>query len=398
MGAISSSIADDFSLVIGAPFYRLLIRLGLVRREAPNIVRRIFVLVLLTWVPLLILSLLQGVAYGGHIVMPFLSDFSAYARFLIALPLLIVAEVVIDPRLKRVVKHFVSSDLLHDEEVPAFDSVIQGVTRLRDSALAEAVIFLLAFMPIFLALESATWSGRGVSTWHLIGSGPEAHLSMAALWYIFMATAIFRFILYRWVWRLIVWSILLHRVSRLNLKLVATHPDRAAGLGFVTAGQIRFGILLFAGGTVIAATMGNAVRYEGVSIRSLYVPMIAYVVLALVLLLGPLLLLTPRLREVRIEGLLQYAALANQYVQSFDMKWVQRKQADKEPLLGSEDIEALADTANSFDVIREMRMVPIFKTTVLLAVAQAGAPFVPLLVLATPLNEIMGTLLKFLLM
>jgi hypothetical protein len=67
-------------------------------------------------------------------------------------------------------------------------------------------------------------------------------------------------------------------------------------------------------------------------------------------------------------------------------------------LLGSEDIEALADTANSFDVIREMRMVPIFKTTVLLAVAQAGAPFVPLLVLATPLNEIMGTLLKFLLM
>src|SRR5882724_4628671 len=116
MSAISSSIADDFSLVIGAPFYRLLIRLGLVRREAPNIVRRIFVLVLLTWVPLLILSLLQGVAYGGHIVMPFLSDFSAYARFLIALPLLIVAEVVIDPRLKRVVKHFVSSDLLPDEE------------------------------------------------------------------------------------------------------------------------------------------------------------------------------------------------------------------------------------------------------------------------------------------
>jgi len=398
MSAIRSSIADDFSLVIGAPFYRLLIRLGLVRRDAPHLVRRILVSVLLTWVPLLLLSLLQGVAFGDHVMMPFLYDFAAYTKFLIALPLLIVAEVVIDPRLNRVVNHFVNSDLLPEEEIPAFERVLQDVSRLRDSSLAEALIFLLAFAPLFLAFEPATWSGRGVSTWHLITSGSETHLSMAALWYIFIATAIFRFIIYRWLWRLFVWATLLQRVTRLGLKLLPTHPDRAAGLGFVAAGQIRFGILPFAGGSVIAATMCNALRYEGVSIRSLYLPMIAYVVFALVLLLGPLFLLTPRLRGVRLQGLLDYGALANRYVQSFDTKWVHGQPPDEERLLGSEDVVALADTANSFNVVQEMRIVPIFKTTMIIAVTHAAAPFLPLLFLATPVNEIVGTLLKFMLM
>jgi hypothetical protein len=125
--------------------------------------------------------------------------------------------------------------------------------------------------------------------------------------------------------------------------------------------------------------------------------MAAYVVFGLVVLLGPLFLLAPRLREVRIHGLLDYGALANQYVQSFDMKWVHGKPPEDEQLLGNEDIEALADTANSFNVVQEMRIVPIFKTTFIMAVAQAGTPFVPLLILATPVNPIVSTLLKFML-
>jgi len=396
MSAVDSSIVNDFSLVIGGPFYRLLLRLGLVRREPPNILPRILILVFLTWIPLLVLSLLEGVAYGGAIRMPFLYDFAAYARFLVALPLLIVAEVVVDPLLRLVVRHFVSSGLVPTEETSAFERLLQGVGRLRDSALAEGLALILAFLPLSLAFEWRTWSSPGMSTWQVTTSGSGAHLSMAGWWYFFVAGSIVRFIFYRWLWRLFVWSILLKRVSRLNLRLVATHPDLAGGLGFVTAGQIRFGILFFAGGAVIAATMANAIAYGGATLHDLQLQIVVYVVVAPLLVLGPLFLLAPRLVTVRRHGLLDYATLASQYTQSFDLKWVQGRPAEGEPLLGTGDIQSLADLANSFAIIRQMRVVPIFKSTVIQAVLLAGTPFLPLFLLASSVDKILATLLKML--
>src|SRR5215467_3632472 len=98
---------DDFSIVVGGPVYDFLLRVGLVRIGLPNILRRIAALVALTWLPLLLLSLKDGFAFGHQVRIPLLYDFSMYGRFLLGLPLLMLAEIVIDPTIRRSVQEFV---------------------------------------------------------------------------------------------------------------------------------------------------------------------------------------------------------------------------------------------------------------------------------------------------
>ena len=68
--------------------------------------RRVLVISLVTWLPLLVLSALEGHFLGGDVAVPFLRDWDAHARFLLALPLLIGAELVVHERMRHVVNQF----------------------------------------------------------------------------------------------------------------------------------------------------------------------------------------------------------------------------------------------------------------------------------------------------
>ena len=114
------------------------------------------------------------------------------------------------------------------------------------------------------------------------------------------------------------WASFLCHVSRLNLVLIPTHPDMAAGLGFLSEAQLRFGSIAFACGVVVAGQMGNAIAYEGATVGGLKFIIIAYSVAATLVLAAPLLLLVPTLLPVKKRGLLEYGALANGYTQMFD--------------------------------------------------------------------------------
>ena len=80
-----------------------------------------------TWLPLLLLSLKDGLAFGNHVRVPFLYDFSMYGRFLLCLPLLLLAEVVIDPAIRQAVTEFLDARVVQDQELPRFENVLRGV-------------------------------------------------------------------------------------------------------------------------------------------------------------------------------------------------------------------------------------------------------------------------------
>src|SRR5262245_56161023 len=148
--AAAESEVHDLSLVVGGPVYDFLLRIGLIRLDLPNVVRRAIAAVALTWLPLLVLSFKDGLAVGDRVAIPFLYDFSMYGRLVIGLSLLVLAEVVIDPAIRRAVGEFVSSGIVQDKELPEFEGVLHRARRLRNSALPELTLLALAFVPVFM--------------------------------------------------------------------------------------------------------------------------------------------------------------------------------------------------------------------------------------------------------
>src|SRR5439155_23734074 len=103
---------SSFSLVRGGLFYRLERRFRLVREDSPDPAFRMWAGVALTFLPLVVLAAIQGVLYGARVTLPLLSDWTIYARFVIAIPLLVAAEGPIDGRVSAAIRRFRTSELI----------------------------------------------------------------------------------------------------------------------------------------------------------------------------------------------------------------------------------------------------------------------------------------------
>ncbi len=390
---LHSAAADSFSLTQGGPFHRLQVRFGFAGEERQRVVRRALLAVLLTWLPLFVLSLVQRQAYGTQTKIPFLWDFAVNVRFLIAVPILILAESAIDQRWRKLVLQFLRSGLVGEKELPSFQSVIEGITRFRDRFLPEALLFVAAFLPSLLFRAEVLM--RGIPNWHTPGV-ESGVLSLAGWWFNVVSTPFFRFLLLRWLWRMFLWTSFIWRVSRINLRLVATHTDMAAGLGFLSDGQKAFSPIVFAGGAVTAAQVANAIAYAGATLSSQKVLMIAYGVLAIIVLVAPLLVVAPVLLKIKRKALLEYGALVTIHDQQFDEKWIQKQQRGNEEILGNPDASSLVDLGSSFTVVRQMALVPVDKPTLITLALAAALPMVPVVLYATPADEIVRAVLKML--
>jgi hypothetical protein len=396
MTEIHSSVAENFSLTRGGPLYWLQVRFGRAPNERSRVIRRTLFAIAGTWVPLLVFSLIQGSAYGKQLQIPFLRDFAVNVRFLIAMPILILSESSIDRQWRIIVVHFLRAGLVSNAELPSFEALIQGITRLRDRVLPEAIMLVVAYGTFLVSSHTDLLVGNA-SNWHYLGSGSNQALSLAGWWFITISTPFFRFLGLRWMWRMVLWTLFLWRSSGINLRLVATHTDMAAGLGFLSAGQKRFSPIVFAGGAVMAGQVGNAIAYEGATLSGMKLALLSYGVLATLFLVAPLLVTTPLLMKTKRRALLDYGALVTSHNQSFATKWIDQRAAQGNELLGDPDASSLIDLGSSFQVVQEMKPVPINKSTLLTLVGAAALPMVPLVVLVTPADELVRAVVKMLL-
>jgi hypothetical protein len=384
----AESAVRNFSIVLGGPLYDFLVRRGLVRITLPNVLRRILVVLAVAWLPLLLLSLKDGVAFGHQVTVPFLSDFAMYGRLLLGFPLLLLAEIVIDPAVRIGVGEFVRGRLVPDEELPKFEKLLRRIQRLEDAFVPEAILFVLAFFPVFLFQHE--WTAAAVSSWHTTRGG----LTQAGWWFAVFSGPLLRFMIYRWGFRYFLWALLVGRVSRLRLVLMPTHPDQAAGLNFLGITQKHFGILFCALGCSFAGRVANSMVFEGRPLSSFKFLMVGFVVLSLVVALLPLTLVAPKLMKVRRAGLLDYGRLANSYTGLFDRKWVHSTERPPEPLLGSSDIQSLADLGNSFGFVDRMMIAPINKRLVVQMAVLTAAPLIPVILFGTPTGELLKAVMK----
>ena len=390
----TSPIVANFSLVVGGPFYALLRRLRLVE-PAPNVGGRIAMLFLLTWAPLACLAALQGVLFGHKVSLPLLYDFSMYGRYFVGLPLLVIAEVVIDPKVRRVISTFDNSGLIGAKALSLYHAALEDILRLRNSRRAELVLLVLASLPFFMLVDPQEWTSEGLTTWHGNASGG---LSDAGWWFAFVSSPILRFLLLRWLWRYLIWSLLLFRVMKLDLNLMPTHPDLMGGLGFVLDAQRHFGVLFTGIGSFIAGRYGNSIAYFGASVSSTTMPMIVFVFIAVIVVLCPLAVLSPRLSALRTAGLARYGQLAKKLTESFDAKWTGEGQGGgaRGSLLGSPDPSSMADFVRSYNVILGLKVIPVDRKLLLQVAAEAAAPLAIVLFAATPAERIVAGVLRVL--
>ena len=382
---------QDFSLVLGGPLFQLLRRSHLSGDALELMRQRILAISLLAWLPLLVLSVLEGQALGGRAAVPFLLDIEVHVRFLVALPLLIVAELVVHQRMRFVVRQFLERNLIPESALPRFDATIASAFRLRNSVLAEVLLIALVYIVGVLVIWRH-YVALSAATWYASPTVGGIKLSLAGMWYGYVSVPIFQFLLVRWYYRIFIWTRFLWQVSRIQLSLIPTHPDRVGGLGFLANTVFAFMPLAVAHGALLAGLIANRIFYVGAALPEFKVEIAVVAVFLLCLVLGPLLVFAPQLAQAKRIGNREYGALAERYVREFDAKWLRSGAPADEPLVGSADIQSLADLANSFEVVRTMQIAPITRDALIRLVAATLAPVVPLALTMMPFEELLKKL------
>jgi len=383
--------AENFSLVLGGPLYQLLRRAHLSDDALQMVRQRVVIIALLAWLPLLVLSALEGQLWAGSTRVPFLLDLEVHIRFLAVVPLLIVAELVVHQRLRPVGLGFLERNLIPEAARTRFDAALRSAYRLRNSVLAEVLLIMVVYgigvlivWRHYFALDTASWYATPSA------SGPK--LSLAGMWYGYVSLPFFQFLLIRWYFRLFVWTRFLWQVSRIELSIVPTHPDRFGGMGFLSNTVYAFAVLLVAHGAMVAAQLANRIFFLGASLVEYKVEIAVMVAFLLCVVFGPLLVFSPQLARAKRTGLREYGTLAERYVREFDAKWLRGGVPAGEPLVGSADIQSLADLNNSFEVVRGMRIAPVTRDALIQLGAAVLVPMVPLALTMMPFEELVKRL------
>ena len=381
----------DFSLVLGGPLYQLWRRSHLTDDALEQVRLRIIVISLFAWLPLLLLSALEGQLLGGKAAVPFLMDIEVHVRFLVVVPLFIIAELVVHQRMRFVVRQFLERNLIPESALPRFDAVIASALRLRNSVLAE--VLLIAFVyGVGVLLVWRQYTALATATWYAVPTTAGLQLSLSGMWFGYVSLPIFQFLLLRWYFRIFIWVRFLCQVSRIDLSLVPTHPDRVGGLGFLANTVYAFTPLAVAHGAVLAGMIANRIFYLGAALTDFKIEIAVVVVFLLIIVLGPLLVFAPQLAQAKRTGNREYGTLAERYVREFDAKWLRGGAPADEPFVGSGDIQSLADLGNSFEVVRTMQIAPITRDAIVRLAVATLVPIVPLLLTMMPLEELLKTL------
>jgi hypothetical protein len=383
---------QDFSLVIGGPLFQFLRRTHLSGDALDLVRRRVVVLALLAWLPLLLLNAAGGRLLGTDVAVPFLMDVEVHVKFLVVLPLLVIAELVVHQRMRSVARTFRDRDLVPEPAMDQLEAAVAAAYRLRNSVAAEIALIGLVYV-VGVTVVWRHYVALDTATWYAIPGAGGSSLTLAGAWYGYVSLPVFQFLLCRWYFRVFVWAQLLWRVSRIKLSLVPTHPDRVGGLGFLANTVYAFYPLLLAHGALLAGALASQIFHMGARLTDFRLEVLLLLIFLFLLVAGPLMVFGPQLARAKRRGLLEYGTLAQRYVRDFDGKWLRGKAAADELLVGSADIQSLADLGNSLEIVRGMRVVPISKEAIFQLGVVTLIPLVPLLLTLMPLEELLKKLI-----
>jgi len=393
----ASGVQRQLSLSAGGLLY--LVQRWIRGPESPDfpIPAQILIAVLLLWLPLVLLSLFEGTLSGTKVAQPLISDIVPHVRLLIAIPLLLMADLAIDPATSSAVHDLGTSGVVPSEEKARFQRALAKMHSARDSVWPDIIIivfafgFIWAFKPGYggsaLEAKATSW------LWSVYDDG--VRYSVAGWWYLLISGPMFQVILFRWFWRFYIWTVFLFRVSRLPLALRPTDPDQSGGLGYLGFAQQSFVAVFLAFATVASSTIAHDILSEGSAFRDEVPEIGVFVVVFILVIYAPLLFFTKQMIIARRRGLRAYGSLALKLSEAFHEKWTTKdEESVGEKLLASTDPSAMADYSATYDNVRSMRLLPATLRNVVAAAGVLLAPFLPLALTEFSLRDLLDRLVE----
>jgi hypothetical protein len=390
----AGTLRPDNELFDGGPPRRLETVLRLVKPDKPKTIARAVLISMLAWAPLILLASIQSRAIGQDKLTDLLFDFAVHARYLIAVPLFIMAESFTLSTLGRTVRHFVEAELIRESDRPRFESIAVSTRQLLNSKLAEISVILLAYSVSVVLIRVI--SLETIPAWHMM-TMEHLSFSWAGWWHILVSIPLFLILFLGWLWRLFLWAVLLWRVSRLDLHLVPAHPDLSGGLQFVGSSLRAFPLLSFALGAAVAGGVANRVVHQGMHLIDFKYIIATLVVVILILFVAPLMAFTRTILRARRRGIFEYGALAGAVGRQMEGKWLKSGGGVDEGALDVQHFSATTDLYQVVSNVYQIKSVPLDLQDLVAVVVAVLLPFVPVLLYEIPLNVIVPDLMKLLL-
>jgi hypothetical protein len=388
--ASDSQDAVDFSLTRGGPLYDLMRWFRLVRFDDHDVLRQSLAILAIGWLPLELFALFDPRAAASP-QFSFWTAISIHVRYFVAIPLFFAAENVIERCCRSALVCFSEGRFVRNSENEVA-KLAYAAERARGSATPE-LILLGAVLATHVAIWHFTARTAVVADYPDL-TGP----TFGMIWYALVSLPIFNFLFLRCIRQWLTWSMLLWRLSRLKLRLIPTHPDRAGGIAHLAEPTYGIALMLAAVSAVIAANWGSLVFFERISASALAVRLGTLIALGEVIALAPLVPFAGHLMRVRVEGCDPYSGFAATYARLFEWRWVTSR--NQNGLLGASDISGLADLISSYRSLETLRVFPFGRTHMLVVLWAILLPMLPLSLLAFKLSlgEIMNHIVEVLML
>lgn len=346
------------------------------RHEAAQ---RCVLLFALAWLPLALLVLTQAGAASL-----FFRDITAQVRYLVALPLLVVADYIVLPRAEALGRYFLESSLLPPSMREAYRDMASAVRKRSAgplTALGIAAVVYASMLAMYFILPGPQWAA-----WQRQGS--TGAFSLAGWWHLLVSLPILLGLILSWAWRWLLWVRLLWWLARAGLVLMPSHPDGAAGLGFLADSPRMFIPVVIPLAVVVAATLGHSLVLEGVTAVGHEATPLITAGLAIVVFASPPLLFARVLVAARHDGMLEYGELCRNVGLVFEQRWLGGRTPVDPGVLERPDFSATTDLYGLSVNVFEMKLLLVdYPTLVALALASV-LPFAPLWLAAVPFHAV----------
>jgi hypothetical protein len=381
MGTDMGTDADrGFHLGLGGPLHRV------ERASHLGLGRLIVASIAITWLPLVVLSLAHG-ALSGRIE-PMLRELSIHARCLVAIPLFLIGERLLDRTCDLTVARVFNEGFVRSEDEAGVRAMLRRTEDLCNSPWPEGLLILVAL-------------GVGIASWFGVLHEPGVeHVverrGAAGAWYALVSMPLFQFLLWRSLFRWALWVRVLVGLSRLPLRLRPAHPDRRAGIAFLKLPSVGYcAVLLLATSSVLSSAWATEILVYGAKLDTFKPLFVVFVFIGSLIAFGPLLLFVPALFVARRRGQIQFGGLVSDYAAQFENRWLANPARTE--LLGTPDAQSLADLGSSYrETIEKMQLLLFGPRDAIILFVASQLPAIPLLLTQVPAREVLSKLLHLL--
>jgi hypothetical protein len=383
------SSPEFFSISKSGPVHHALAKMHLDKNKK----KLVGLFLCIAWLPLVIITAFEGTLFTGgqH---SFLADVAMQVRLLLGIPMLLLIGAGIDSKVIEVKKYFSDTLMKDKEQQLILARILRRAWKMANSAIAEFMLLLILIAVtisvghggLFNAEQGATGS------WKLALHDGNQVLSNAGRWSSFISIPLYQFMLLRWLWRYVVWAVLLFRLSLTRLSLQATHPDKAGGLGVIMLAQKYFCFIFVAMSTVISGELIAKLIKDPGSFAGIRGEGISYILICLLLVLIPPVFFARKLVTTKEEGLMKMSKLGTHISNKFEMEWINDLPVEKKTTDAMVSTSDLQDYDTIYVSLEQLRMVPFTLQNIITLIILLFIPYLPILFIHFSVLELLQKL------